>query len=537
MEYPKEILRYEEQVIMQLRTLYREFGYTQYRMSRFEEYELYAGNKAFLPSGEILTFTGVGGKLMALRPDVTLSIVKYANDDDEMKKLYYNENVYRSDGAEFKEQMQVGLECIGEIDVNSMGQVLMLAKRSLEAISDNSRLDISHMGYLGGLLQSEDMTPAQKAKMISNIREKNLSEIKIACKENGQSEDFCERITKLTSLYGTYEEVAAELSKISINKETDTALNELEEIHNKLRELGINKGVNIDFSIVNDISYYSGIIFQGYIEGIPAKVLSGGRYDELLRKFGKNSGAIGFAVYLDVLEQTDPTESKSNVSEESIGAKTINIALPKGRLGEKAYSIFETSGYGCPEIREESRKLVFENPETGVRYFWVKPSDVARYVERGAADIGVVGKDILLENSPEVYELLDLGIGKCSMSVAAQQGFFQNSTDKTLRVATKFPNIARSHYQKQGREIDVIELNGSIELAPILGLSDVIVDIVETGQTLKENKMETIEHITDISARLISNKASYKFNNKKIDEMCTKIEASINSKFKAYKHK
>ncbi|MDR2569523.1 MAG: ATP phosphoribosyltransferase [Oscillospiraceae bacterium] len=548
MEYSDEILRYEERIIFRLRSLYSEFNYSQYRMSRFEEYELYAGNRAFMPSGEILTFTGVGGKLMALRPDVTLSIVKYIKDDGELSKLYYNENVYRSDKVEFKEQMQVGLECIGRIDVPVMAEVLMLAKRSLDVINVRSCLEISHMGYLSGLLQSINITSEQRSEIVDSIREKNTPELKAICKKYGFNDSFCENVITLTMLYGPYADVSDELRRICVNKEMRAALQELDELHSVLSKYGVRHGVNIDFSTVNDISYYSGIIFQGYIDGIPEKVLSGGRYDELLRKFGKKSDAIGFAVYLNVLSQLDSNSAKAVAendtgtkaavnTEAAAGTKTaastgtapvtesamINIALPKGRLGEKAYAIFEAAGYGCPEIREESRKLVFENRKTGVRYFWVKPSDVARYVERGAADLGVVGKDILLEYSPEVYELLDFGIGKCNVSVAAQTGFSSGSSDNVLRVATTFPNIARAHFQKQGREIDVIELNGSVELAPLLGLSDVIVDIVETGQTLLENNMKPIEHIVDVSARLISNKTSYKFNHKNISKLCAKI--------------
>ena len=207
--------------------------------------------------------------------------------------------------------------------------------------------------------------------------------------------------------------------------------------------------------------------------------------------------------------------------------KMINVALPKGRLGEKAYAIFEASGYGCPDIYEESRRLVFENAENKVRYFWVKPADVSIYVERGVADVGVAGKDILLEYSPDVYELLDLGIGKCRMCVAAKKGFNTDGHERTLRVATKFINIAMDYYEKQGVEIDIIKLNGSIELAPLLGLSDVIVDIVETGSTLRENDLETIETIVDISARLISNKVGYKFNHEAISGLCGKIASYL----------
>lgn len=204
----------------------------------------------------------------------------------------------------------------------------------------------------------------------------------------------------------------------------------------------------------------------------------------------------------------------------------INIALPKGRLGEKVYDMFEASGYPCEAIKEDSRKLVFENEEAGVRYFWVKPSDVAIYVERGAADIGVAGKDILLEYQPDVYELLDLAMGKCRMAVAGPKNFRDN-TSRTLRVATKFTNIALDYYTSQCREIDIIKLQGSIEIAPILGLSDVIVDIVETGTTLYENNLEVLETIVPISARLISNKVSYKFKNREIDSIVKKMRKII----------
>lgn len=200
----------------------------------------------------------------------------------------------------------------------------------------------------------------------------------------------------------------------------------------------------------------------------------------------------------------------------------INVALPKGRLGEKVYAMFEKSGYECPSIKENNRKLIFESAEAGVRYFWVKPSDVAIYVERGAADIGVAGKDILLEYSPDVYELLDLKIGKCRMAVAAKKDFRDN-TSETLRVATKFSNIAQKFYNEKCRDIDIIHLNGSIEIAPILGLSDVIVDIVETGKTLYENDLEPIETIVPISARLIANKSSFKFKGEKISEIAASL--------------
>lgn len=198
--------------------------------------------------------------------------------------------------------------------------------------------------------------------------------------------------------------------------------------------------------------------------------------------------------------------------------KMINVALPKGRLGKNVYDLFEAAGYECPEIKEDNRKLIFENEEKGIRYFWVKPTDVTIYVERGAADIGIAGKDIILEYEPEVFELLDLNMGKCRMAVAALKGYHDNP-ERTLRVASKFPNIASNYYAKENRDIDIIKLHGSIELAPLVGLSDVIVDIVETGATLKENNLEVIETVVPISARLIANKASFRFKTKEIEDI------------------
>ena len=210
-------------------------------------------------------------------------------------------------------------------------------------------------------------------------------------------------------------------------------------------------------------------------------------------------------------------------------SEMLNVALPKGRLGEKVYAMFEKAGFECPSIRENNRKLIFENPEAGVRYFWVKPSDVAIYVERGAADIGVAGKDILLEYAPDVYELLDMELGRCRMAVAAPKDF-RDDPRRPLKVATKFENMARRYYASIGRDIDIIHLNGSIEIAPILGLSDVIVDIVETGTTLKENDLCVFEEILPISARLVANKANFKFKQQAIRKLSDSLREQINNR-------
>lgn len=204
----------------------------------------------------------------------------------------------------------------------------------------------------------------------------------------------------------------------------------------------------------------------------------------------------------------------------------LNIALPKGRLGDKVYSLFAKMGYDCSEFLSDTRKLVIESQENGVRYLLIKPSDVGIYVERGAADIGVVGKDVLLETNPDVYELLDLNLGKCKLAVAAKNGFVED-TDRTLRVATKYVNVTKNYYKGLNREIEIIKLNGSIELAPILGLSDVILDIVETGTTLKENDLSVYETVAPSSARLIANKSNYQFKSEEIDRIVARMKEEI----------
>lgn len=209
----------------------------------------------------------------------------------------------------------------------------------------------------------------------------------------------------------------------------------------------------------------------------------------------------------------------------------INIALPKGRLGESVYEMFAEAGFECPEVKSKTRKLIFENTEKKVRYFWVKPSDVAIYVEHGAADVGVCGKDILLESEPDVYELLDLKTGICRMMVAGPVGW-HDSTEKTLRVATKFPEITREYYAGRSRDIELIKLNGSIEIAPILGLSDVIVDIVETGNTLRANGLEPKSEVIPISARLIANKSSFKFKTSGIEDIVKGLDILVESRGK-----
>lgn len=310
------VIKEDEKAIFELRALYQKYGYTQYKMSKFEEYDLYVRNKSFLVSEMVLTFTDTNGKLMALKPDVTLSIIKNTKDDKTaLQKVYYNENVYRVSGAshEFKEIMQTGLECIGDIDLYAIGEVIMLAAKSLEVISRRYILDISHMGFTVGLLESLQFTDGQESALLQLIREKNIHGIQGLCDALQVPRPMCEKLKSLAALYGPIGDVLPKLRQISINEKTDEALRELETIYEMIKTYGFEENVNLDFSIVNDMKYYNGVIFQGFLDGIPSGVLSGGQYDNLLHKMGKNSGAIGFAVYLDLLERLHEAEKPYDV--------------------------------------------------------------------------------------------------------------------------------------------------------------------------------------------------------------------------------
>ena len=513
MKIKDSVLESGERTVLALRELYADSGYEYYRMSKFEEYDFYARNKNFLVSDNVLTFTDTNGRLMALKPDVTLSIIKGCDAEIKgVRKVYYSENVYRpSAGDSFKEIMQTGLECFGEIGAAEIKEVLSLAVKSLGTISSSCVLDVSDLGVAAALSEALGVPASEKESLAEAVGSRNADKIRAILSSTGAPAERVSAATKVFSL-------ADDLSRaIPVLEEADRvfwgipALSEFLSVLKVLRDAEGAEAVRVDFSATGDANYYNGIIFKGFLRGIPSPVLSGGRYDLLMKRLGKSAAAIGFAVYTDLLDLLSKEEPLPQDD-------YLNVALPKGRLGEKIYQMFAEAGFPCPSLLEESRKLVFENEARKVRYFWVKPSDVTIYVERGVADVGVAGKDILAEYRPDVYELLDLKKGACRMAVAGPKDF-RDDKGRALRVATKFSDVARAFYRGKGRDIDIIHLNGSIEIAPILGLSDVIVDIVETGTTLKENNLQVLETVFPISARLIANKIAAKFKKAAVDRL------------------
>jgi len=302
-------MRPDERAGLLLRELYHRHGYQSYRMSKFEPYDLYAKNKSFLVSENILTFTDTDGRLMALKPDVTLSIIKNIQPSAQaLEKVFYSENVYRTSPASvgYREIMQTGLECVGALDLPAMGEVVALAAESLGLLGEEYLLDLGHVGLVSGLLAGlEDLGNGIRASLVTELGRKNVSAIRALCAQAGLEHELSERLCRLSQMYGPPAEILPRLKKLASEQEAQAALEELEGLCHILERLGLLERVRLDFSIVNDMRYYNGVIFRGYLPGLASGVLAGGRYDNLLRRMGKTGQAIGFAVYLDQLERLE----------------------------------------------------------------------------------------------------------------------------------------------------------------------------------------------------------------------------------------
>ncbi|MBQ4066532.1 MAG: ATP phosphoribosyltransferase regulatory subunit [Clostridia bacterium] len=333
------VLKYDEKVIFALRELYSRYGYSQYKMSKFEEYDLYVRNKDFLISDGVITFTDTNGRLMALKPDVTLSIIKNSKDiPGFVQKLYYDENVYRvSDRTHtFKEIMQVGLECIGDIDDYSILEVVSLAAKSLVKISDSSVLDISHLGILSAMFDLAGIPESDRDRIMKLVGEKNVHELERECRGLGVEDDYTEQIKALVSTYGAPKTVLPRLKELLCDEAFAEPLSQLENIVASLDGDEYSHIIRIDFSVISDIKYYNGIVFKGFISGIPQSVLSGGQYDRLMRKMQKRSGAVGFAVYLDLLERLISESRKYDVDTVILCDRTANVSTVRKAVEEYA---------------------------------------------------------------------------------------------------------------------------------------------------------------------------------------------------------
>lgn len=307
MEFDWSMFRSGEEIIYRLRGLYETYGYRRFKMSKFEEYDLYVRNKDFLVGDRMITFTDARGVLMALKPDVTISIVKNTREEEPgPRKVYYNEAVYRTGKGDetFQEIMQTGLECIGNLDLYHIYEVISLAVQSLQRISPDYVLDVSHMGLVSGFMEAAGVPEEDYPTLLSSVREKNSVALRSFCQSRGMSPTVCSLLEKLVTTYGTIGTVLEELAPLCVGgKKTREAWEELNSIYQLLSANGLGDKVYLDFSVEGDMNYYSGIVFRGFIKNLSAGVLSGGQYDKMVEKLGKRCGAIGFAIYLNELDR------------------------------------------------------------------------------------------------------------------------------------------------------------------------------------------------------------------------------------------
>ncbi len=351
-----ESLKREDRIILNLRRLYEQFGYTHYKMNKFEEYDLYVANKDFLADSSIITFTDTNGKLMALKPDVTLSIVKnYLPVPDTVQKVYYNENIYRPAKSThiYKETMQMGLECIGALDTYHISEVVVLAAKSLETLSDHYILDLSHVGVIRGFLEALSLRPSQETKFLTLLKEKNAHGIRQLLDDLGIGGNLQEKAITLASSYGSMEIVIPVLQDLIMNKTMARAVEELSLICNILMSQGL-RNIHLDFSIEGDMAYYNGVLFRGYIAGIPSSVLSGGQYDELTEKMGKRAGALGFAINMALLESYEAASEDYDVDVlllyDSDGLDSSTLMAAVSALIEKGHTV-QTQRQAPPKLK------------------------------------------------------------------------------------------------------------------------------------------------------------------------------------------
>lgn len=522
----------EKNITDKLREIFEDRGYREVKTPGFEFYDVFASNSNYYPQESMYTLSDSRGRLMTVRPDSTIPIARMTatklKGSELPIKVYYSQNVFRQQPelkGKSSEIMQMGIELIGDSSYESDLEMLSTAAQTMKNVTTgNFRIELGHVGIYKLLMENLDAGFEEKESIHRYVSSKNYAALNDIL-DRFPKNKTANILKELPGLFGGEEALkdAMDLTEGYDSKLTDM-LAHMEKIIRSLKKEGIEENVMIDFGLVNQAEYYSSLIFKGYMEGMGEPVLSGGRYDDLLSDFGEEYPATGFALNVDLLTTGMMDSSKGNKSGNNNRNGKMRVALTKGRLEDSFVEMLESAGYDCTNIRKKGRKLLLTVPGTDIEVFLAKAPDVITYVEHGVCDIGIVGKDTISEQGGTYYEILDLGIGKCKFSLATPGGedFYDGIGTRTI--ATKYPKVAGDFFEKKGMDVDIIRIEGSVELAPLLSLADGIVDIVETGTTLKENGLEVIEDIKKISARLIVNITSMKMKKTEIDELTDNLK-------------
>ncbi len=523
-------------------SFFEKAGYKGIQTPTFEYFDLFDSALGVTPGRDLYRFTDRDGQTVVLRSDFTPSIArcvaKYFTEDESTLRLTYKGNTFSQTGplqGKLRETTQMGVDMIGDGSVEADVEVIKLAIEAISSVSDKKTvLILSHIDFFKGICEEFGLPKEAEEILRDHIIKKNF----VAARQfleniiiNGfpLKRDRIERLMQIEKLIGG-ELVLDDAKSLIYNKTSLRAIDRLRRIYEALEAEGLGDKVFFDLSMLSKLNYYTGIVFKAYMPGVGDCVATGGRYDRLLSEFGKDAPAIGFVVVIDdLLQAVRAVEDKEKEG-------YLTFALAKGRLANRTLEMLEKIGITCDEVKDkDTRKLIFVNDKLKIRFFLAKGPDVPTYVESGVADIGVVGKDTIIEENKNVYEVMDLGFGKCKMCVcgpASAKELLMHH--EKIRVCTKYPTIARDYFHNTKHQtVELIKLNGSVELGPLVGLCDVIVDIVETGSTLKENGLEILEVIRPLSARMIVNQVSMHFNALKIRNIIDKLkelELNENSK-------
>jgi ATP phosphoribosyltransferase regulatory subunit len=542
-------------VIGLLRGVFEKRGYREVRTPGLEFYDVFSSKAAYYRPESMYKLSDNRGRLMTVRPDSTIPIARLAATKLKGSalpiRIYYAQQVFRRQPelrGKRAEIMQMGVELIGDSSFASDAEILGMAAEALAACSSSFRIEIGHVGVFNRLMSLLEAGPAEKERIHRHIAAKNYAALGDVL-EGARQSGVADMLRALPELFGGAEALR---EARALFKGRDpvllSMLAHLERVYEILQGLDPKDRIMIDFGLVNQAEYYSSLVFKGYMASSGEAVLSGGRYDGLFKDFGEDLPATGFAFHVDALaderlgsslvpfdaqaeadaalgpaEAGRPAPPAASAASEP-PAPRLRVALTKGRLETELAELLKAAGYDVSPLRFKSRRLLLPLPGTGIELVLAKAADVITYVEHGVCDVGIVGKDTIAEQGGVYYEILDLGVGKCRFALAARAGADFYGGFGAKRVATKYPNVAAAWFESKGMDVEIIRIEGSVELAPLLGLADGIVDIVETGGTLRENGLAVIEDIRPVSARMIVNVASMKLKKKEIDALAANLQ-------------
>lgn len=514
------------------REVFARHGYHVVQPPMFEYYDVY--DAAVTKAENMFKFFDNNGRMLALRPDLTTSVARIAATKplgELPYRIAYSGSAFRNDETfsndRRREFSQAGIELIGNGGTDADAEVIEIAIETLLKFGvKDFQIDMGHADYYKGLAEIAGLDPIVSDKLRANINDKDFVAIEGILDGIDIDEKLKEVFMELPKMFGGIETAVAAAKNPIIGEKSRAALENLISVYEILKGKGLDKYISTDLGMVPNLDYYTGIIVKGFAKGVAFPICSGGRYDNLTEKFGKALPATGIAIGI---ERVMTALSDIRERNDENASEYITVALAKGRLAELSINIFEKLGFDVREMKSKTRKLIFTDEKNKFKFILVKASDVPVYVEYGAADIGVVGKDTLLESGKDVYEIMDLGFGKCRMAVAGPSEMRDKLVGRNImRVASKYPHIARDYFHRvKGQTVDIIKLNGSVELGPLVGLSDVIVDIVESGKTLKENGLEVLEDVCELSARLVVNRVSLKMHRERILKLMSDIKSEL----------